>query len=89
MAVYVDKRCMSSSDSDTHSTVVSNTESSQNAETDQWEFEETIGDEISDGNAFGGIVETSRFEPCASDSEEEGGSVGEDENASHMITSAR
>ena len=29
---------------------------------------------------LGGIVEPNRFEPCASDSEKEGGSVCEDEN---------
>ena len=34
-------------------------------------------------------MEPNRFEPNASDSEEEGGSVREDENAGHMITSAR
>ena len=57
--------------------------------TDQWDFEETLGDKISDGNVFGGTVESNRFEPCASDSEEEGGSVREDESVGHMITSAR
>ena len=34
-------------------------------------------------------MELYRFEPCASDSEEEDGSVSEDENAGYMITSAR
>ena len=37
----------------------------------------------------GGIVEPYRFEPCARDSEEKGGSVFEIENAGHMTTSAR
>ena len=37
----------------------------------------------------GRIVELYNFEPCASDSEEEGGSVREDESVGHMITSAR
>ena len=48
---------MSSSDFDTDSTIISNSESSQNIKTDQWDFEESIGDKISDRNAFGGIVE--------------------------------
>ena len=57
-------------------------------ETDQRNFEETIGDKISDGNAFGGIVEPYRFEPCASDSDKDcdNGGGGEDENAGHMFT---
>ena len=58
-------------------------------ETDQWDFEETIGNKISDENAFRGIVESYRFEPCVIDSEEEGGGVREDENPGHMITSAQ
>ena len=85
----LEKRCRSSSDSDTDSTVISNTDGSQHVESDQWDFEETIGDKISDGNAFGGIGETNRFESCVSDSEEEGRSVTKYENAGHMITSAR
>ena len=47
------------------------------------------GDKISDGNSFGGIVERYRFELCAGDSEEEGGSGSEDENSGHMISSDR
>ena len=62
------RNCISSSDSDIDSTIIRNSEGDQNIETDQWDFEETIGDKISDGNAFGGIVERNRFEPCASDS---------------------
>ena len=46
-------------------------------ETDQWDFEETIGD-ICNGNTFEGIVEPYRFEPCVSDSEEDDGSFVED-----------
>ena len=41
---------------------------------------------MSDRNAFGGIVEPFRFEPCVSDSEEEGGNVREDVNAGRMFT---
>ena len=78
---------MSSSESDTDSTVNSNSESSQYVETDQCDFEETIGDKISNGNAFGGIVDPYCFEPYANDSEKGDGSVREDENAGHMITS--
>ena len=78
-----------SSDSDIDSTVIRNSEASQNVETDQWDVEETIGDKISDGNPVVGIVEPNRFEPCASDSAEEGGSVREDKNDGHMITSAQ
>ena len=65
---------MSSSGSDTDPTFLSNSECSQFVEIDQWDFEETIGDKISDGNTFGGIVEPNCFEPCARNSEEEGGS---------------
>ena len=65
---------MSSLDSDIDSTIISNSEGSENVKTDQWDFEETVGDKISDGNAFGVIVEPYPFEPYASDSEEEGGS---------------
>ena len=79
---------MLSSSSDTDSSVIRNSKGSQNVESDQWYFEETIGDKISDGNSFGGIVEPNRFEPCASDSEGEGGSVREDETAGHVIISA-
>ena len=61
---------------------------SQNIETDQWDFEETTGDKISDENAFGGIVGPKGFEPCENDAEEEGGSVIEYETAGHMVTSA-
>ena len=84
----MEKQCGSSSDSDTDSTVIRNSEGSQNVETDQWDFEETIGEKINDGNAFGGITEPRRFEPCASDSDEVGdnGSVSEDENAGRMFT---
>ena len=76
-----------SSDSDTDATVISSSVGSQNVETDWWDFEEAVGDRISDGNSFGGIVEPYCFEPCASDSDEDGdnGSVGEDENAGHMF----
>ena len=35
------------------------------------------------------FVVPNHLEPCASHSEEESGSVHEDENAGHMITSAR
>ena len=45
---------MSSWDSDTDSTVISNSDASQCVETDQWDFDETIGNKISDGNAFRG-----------------------------------
>ena len=76
---------MSSSDSDTDSTVINDSEGSQNVESVHWDFEENIRDKISNGNAFGGIVEPYCFEPCASDSEE-GGSVCEDENAGHTFT---
>ena len=77
---------MSSSDSDTDSTVIRNSDGSQNVETDQWDFEETNGDKITDGNAFKGMMEPCRFELYVSDSEKEGGSVIEYENAGHMIT---
>ena len=86
---YIEQQCRSSSDSETDSAVIRNTDGSQNVESDHWDFEETIWDKICDGNAFGGIVGPNRFEPCVSDSDEEGGSVREDENARHMITSAR
>ena len=78
---------MSSWDSDTDSTIISNSEGSQNVETDQGDFEETIGDKISNGNAFGGIVEPCRFKPCASDSDEDGdgGMDSDDENTGHMF----
>ena len=78
-----------SSDSDTDSTIISNTEGSQDVETDQWDFEETIGDKISNGNTFGVIVEQYHFKRCASNSGKEGGSVREDENSDGMITSSR
>ena len=54
---------MSNSNSDTYSTIIINSEGSQNVETDQWNFEETIGEIIGDGNASGGIVKPYRFEP--------------------------
>ena len=75
MEAHVEKRCRSSSGSDTDSSVISNSERSQDVETDRWDFEETIGDKISDGNAFGGIVEPNRCEPHGAYSEERGGSV--------------
>ena len=53
-ATYIEKQCRSSSDSDADSTVISNTDGSRNVETDQWDFEETGGDKISDGNVFRG-----------------------------------
>ena len=80
---------MSGQDSNTDSTVISYTEGSHNVESDQWDFEGTIGDKIIHGNAFRGIGEPYCFEPCPRDSEKEGGSVIEDENAGHMITLAR
>ena len=58
--------CRSSSDSDSNCTVISNTDGSQNVETDQWDFEETVGDKISDGNTFrgdcGGVLFLSLYE---------------------------
>ena len=78
MAVYIEKQCRSITDSDFDSTVNSNSDGSENVESDHGDFEETIGDKISDGNAFGGIVEPNRFERYASDSEEEGRRVLED-----------
>ena len=80
IAVYIEKQCISSSDSDVDSTVISNSEGSQYVESDQWDFEETTEQNYF-GNAFGGIVEPYHFEPYASNSEEDGNtsSVGEDE----------
>ena len=88
MAAYVEKRCISILGSDTDSTVISNSEGSQHVETDQWDFVGSIGDQISDGNTFGGIMENYRFEPCVSDSDEHGdnGGVGEDKNTGRMFT---
>ena len=87
MADYAEKQCILSSDSDTDSTVISNADGSQDVKTDQCYFEETIGDKISDGNTFGGIVEPYSFKPYASDSYEDvdNGGVGEDENAGRMF----
>ena len=42
MVTYIEKQCISSLDS----TVISNSKGSQYVETDQWDFEETIGDKI-------------------------------------------
>ena len=53
---------------------MNNSEGSQYVETDQWDFEETIGDKMNDGNAFRGIVEPYHFEPWVSDLDEGGGS---------------
>ena len=80
--------CILSSDSDIDSTVISNFEGSQCVETDQWDVEETIWDKISDGNVVGGIMDSYRFEPCASDSDEDGdnGGVCEGENAGRMFS---
>ena len=50
---------MSTSDS----TIMSNSEGSQYVETEQCDFEETIGDKISEETLLGGIVEPYRFEP--------------------------
>ena len=61
---------MSSSDSDNDSTIIRNTEGSQNVETDMWDCEETIGDKIIDGNPFREIMELNRFKPCATVSEQ-------------------
>ena len=61
---------MSSSDSDTDSTVISDPEGSQNVQTEEWDFEETCGDTTNNENDFGGIVEPCRIELCANDSEE-------------------
>ena len=61
---------MSSSDSDTDSTIISNSEGSQTIETDLWDCEETIGDKIIDGNPLRGIMELNRFKPCATVSEQ-------------------
>ena len=84
---HIEKLCISSSNSNTNSTLISNSEGSQYVETDQWDFEEMVGDKISDGNAFGGIMEVYRFKPSASDSDEDGDnvSVSEYENASWMF----
>ena len=48
----------------------------------------TIGDKVSDGNVFGGIMQPSCLEPDASNLDENGdyGSVREDENDSHTFT---
>ena len=54
MMACIEKQCTSSSDSDTDSTIIRNSEGSQNVETDRWDFEGTVGDKISDGNAFWG-----------------------------------
>ena len=83
---YIEKQCISSSDSDTDSTVISNSEGSQYVETDQCDFEEMVINKISDGNTFGGIVEPYRFKPYASLSDEDGdnGGVREDENTGRM-----
>jgi len=88
MAASIQKQCISSSDSDSDSTIVTNSECSHYIETDQWEFEETIGDKISDGNTFRRIMEPYHFEPYANYSDEDGdnGGVGQDENACHMFT---
>ena len=37
------------------------TDGSQNVETDNWGFEETIGDKICDGNTLGGICGAESF----------------------------
>jgi len=42
----MEKQCISSSDSDTDSTVISNSESSHCVETDQWDFGESIEGKI-------------------------------------------
>ena len=78
-AAYIEKLCISSSDSDIDSTVINNSEGSQYVETDQWDFEETIGDKMNDGNAVGGIMELHHFKPYASNSYE-------DDNAGRMFT---
>ena len=82
---------MPNSDSDTDSTVIGNSEGSQYVESHQWDFEETIGDKISNGNTFRGIVKPNHFQPCVSDSDKDGdnGGVSEDENTGCMFTSAR
>ena len=48
-----------------------------------------MGDKISNGNAFRGIVEPYCFEPCTSDSEDECRSVRENENPGRMFTTAK
>ena len=52
-AAYMEKQCMPISNSDTDSTVISNSDGSQNFETAHWDFEGTVGDKIRNGNAFG------------------------------------
>ena len=84
MAAYIKKQWILSSDS----TIVKNSEGSQYVESDQWDFEETIGDKIRNGNSYRRILEPYRCEPCASDIDEDGDNedVGEDENAGRMFT---
>ena len=55
---------------------MSNSEGSQYDETDQWDLEETIGDKISDENAFRWIMEPYRFDPHVSNSDQEGDNGG-------------
>ena len=45
----------------------SNSDGYQNIESDHWDFEGTVGDKMSAGNAFAGIMEPNSFEPCARD----------------------
>uniref|UniRef100_A0A8C4QK45 G-protein coupled receptors family 1 profile domain-containing protein n=1 Tax=Eptatretus burgeri TaxID=7764 RepID=A0A8C4QK45_EPTBU len=66
------KTAPSYSNSDNNSTVINNAEGSQYVETDQLSFEETIGNKISNGNPFGGIIEPYHFQPDSSDSDEDG-----------------
>ena len=88
MVAYIEKRCISRSDADTNSTIISNSEGSQYVETDLWDFEETIGDKISNWNDFRRIMQLNTFEACVSDPEEEGGSVHEVDNADRMVTTS-
>ena len=77
MAAYIEKRYVLCSDSDIDSTVNGNSEESQYVENDQWDFEETIGDKISDGKL---VMEPNHFEPYVSDSDKDG------DDAGHMFT---
>ena len=77
---------MSSSDYNTASTVICNSEGSRCVETDQWEFEGTFGDKIGDKNAFEGMWSHIVLSLMRVDENGENGGVREDENSGRMFT---
>ena len=77
---------MSSSDSETDSTIINNSDGTQNVVTDQWDFEGTFRRQNQSRKCFrGNYGAVFFFKPCANDSEEEGRSVREEENAGQMF----